>query len=68
MPMQTYKIKETYLDHPAGSTVYDLMDCDYGCSAEDSMDSGEDYAAVTLDPTGNYPFFTIPTRLLKAVT
>jgi hypothetical protein len=43
-----------------GATVYRCRGWDYGCANEDTRRLGLEHIAVTLEPTGDYPFFTIP--------
>jgi hypothetical protein len=47
-----------------GSIVFACLQPDYGVAMGDSLVMREPYLAVTLDPTGNYPFWTVPMRLL----
>lgn len=48
------------IDVGASDVCYDFMGCDYGCSNDDSRDSGIEHTAVTLKSDGGNPFFTIP--------
>lgn len=51
-----------------GSIVFACIQPDYGMATSDSFAMGEPHIAVTLDPTGDYPFWTVPMRVLaKAV-
>jgi hypothetical protein len=50
-----------------GATVYRCTGYDYGCSSEDTRRLGLEHVSVTLDPTGAYPFFTIPRADLRPV-
>lgn len=43
-----------------GATVYHCKGWDYGCANEDTRRLKLAHVSVTLDPTGDYPFFTIP--------
>lgn len=52
-------------DVKAGATVYDCARHDYGLARDDSRHFGIDHMSVTLDPNGDYPFFTVPVRDLK---
>jgi hypothetical protein len=47
-----------------GSVVFACVEADYGLTLFDSMSSGEPYIAVTLNPGGDYPFWTVPRRIL----
>lgn len=53
---------------PKGSTAYDYMGCDYGCSSDDSRILGEEYITITDQADGSGPFNTCPSRLLKEIT
>jgi hypothetical protein len=44
----------------AGTIVYTLRLFDYGSAADDTVLLGKPYISVTLDPDGDYPFFTVP--------
>jgi hypothetical protein len=50
-----------------GATVYRLFGWDYGCAADDTRLLGFDHVAVTLEPDGDYPFFTIPLADLEPI-
>ena len=50
----------------AGTTVYELMKYDYGCSNDDTRAFGKEHQSFTLDPDGDYPFFTHPVDGVEA--
>lgn len=50
-----------------GQLVYDCKRHDYGCASDDTRMTGVEHVSVTLDPEGDYPFFTIPTADIEAV-
>lgn len=52
----------------AGATVYLCQKYDYGCSSDDTRGLGIEHTSVTLDPTGDYPFFTVPVAHLAPVS
>lgn len=54
-------------EHKAGTTVYSCLRADYGCASDDSHATGEEHTTVTLDPTGDYPFITVPRTWLREV-
>lgn len=62
-----YKTLKARFGNPAGTIVYDCTGCDYGCSSDDTRCTGVMHVSVTLDPTGDYPFFTIAYRDLEVV-
>jgi hypothetical protein len=49
----------------AGTVVYDCRGYDYGTANDDNLLTGIAHRSVTLDPTGDYPFFTVPERDLE---
>ena len=51
----------------AGTVVYDATGYDYGCSSDDTRETGIQHVSVTLNENGDYPFFTIPREDLQAV-
>ena len=54
-------------NHVAGTICYKAMGHDYGLSRDDTIYTGIDHISVTLDPNGDYPFFTIPLRHLQKI-
>ena len=44
----------------AGSTVYHCATYDFGIADADSRRTGRKHIAVTLNPNGSYPVFTVP--------
>lgn len=50
-----------------GEIVYDLMHNDYGGASSDSRILGVECTSVTRDPTGNYPYQTIPISMLEEI-
>jgi hypothetical protein len=51
-----------------GDIVYDLGHHDYGCASDDTRYTGMEFVSVTYEPTGQYPFFTIPKEALQQVS
>lgn len=47
-------------DLKVGDIVYYCVGHDYGCANDDTRATGIHHVSVTVDPTGDYPFFTIP--------
>lgn len=69
-----YRIKDTPVLGGAadeytkqGGIVYQCTKHDYGCASDDTRATGFMHISVTLDPTGDYPFFTIPVRNLEQI-
>lgn len=51
----------------AGDVVYALKGYDYGCASDDTRILGVAHTSVTLDPAGDYPFFTVPVGDMEEV-
>lgn len=51
----------------AETIVYRLAKHDYGLSRDDTNMLGVECISVTLDPTGDYPFFTVPLNDLDEI-
>lgn len=45
--------------------VFECIRDDHGCANQDTRATGIPHIAVTFDPKGGYPFFTVPRRDLK---
>ena len=43
-----------------GMTVYECAKYDYGLARDDTNFTGIYHISVTLDPTGDYHYFTVP--------
>jgi hypothetical protein len=66
--IKSYRLKSdntVNLDAKAGTIVYDCKSHDYGLADDDTRFTGIKHKSVTLDPTGDYPFFTVPVRDLE---
>lgn len=50
-----------------GDTVYAARCADYGLANDDTRLTGMQHISVTLDPTGDYPYFTIPVAHLRNI-
>lgn len=51
----------------AGTIVFVCTKHDYGCANDDTRATGKHHTSMTLDPEGDYPFFTHPTEQLTEV-
>ena len=70
MSVQSFKMLADSKIKPevkAGATVYDCHKYDYGCANDDTRHTGIEHKSVTLDPSGDYPFFTVPATDLEAI-
>lgn len=64
--MPSYTLKTARFEHSAGTTVYLASQFDYGLARDDTNHTGVQHVSVTLNPEGDYPFFTVPEQdLLK---
>jgi hypothetical protein len=62
-----YKLLQDRFEHTAGTIVYECGFYDYGLSSDDSRVTGIPHQSVTLSPTGDYPFFTVPQQYLEEI-
>lgn len=46
-------------DALTGAIVYECLKDDFGAANQDSRRTGARHLAVTFDPAGGYPFFTV---------
>jgi hypothetical protein len=53
--------------HKAGTIVYDARAYDFNKASDDERLTGVPHYAVTLDPSGGYPIFTIPAQEVEPV-
>lgn len=51
--------------HEIGTICYQLSKWDHGCAYTDSLESGIAHVSMTLDPSGDYPGFSIPFQNLE---
>lgn len=50
-----------------GDIVYGAVKHDYGLANEDSHTTGVLHKSVTIEPNGDYPYFTVPAHLLEEI-
>ena len=69
LPSYNHKYENSSPSKPfvVGETVYELQYNDYGGAAHDTRLEGVECTSVTRDPTGNYPYQTIPKHMLKEI-
>ena len=53
------------ISHTKGDVVYLCKKHDYGCAGDDTYLTKEPHVSCTLETDGDYPFFTVPTRVLE---
>lgn len=51
----------------AGTIVYPCAMPDYGLADDDTRMTGIRHVSVTLNPDGDYPFFTVPENNIERV-
>lgn len=56
------KLLRERFEHKAGTVVYTYTGATYGLCQDDYLESGIKHTAVTLNPDGSIPFFTVPVR------
>jgi hypothetical protein len=61
-PTKYRVLKQSKIEKRAkpGTTIYACLRHDYGVARLDTRMLGIKHASFTLDPNGNYPFFTMP--------
>ena len=55
-----YKTTTATKLHPAGTTVFRLINHDYGIAADDTRYTGKKHVSVTVSPDGDFPSFSYP--------
>jgi hypothetical protein len=53
--------------YPAGTICFDCIKHDYGLASDDTRMTGIEHVSVTLDPSGDWPSFTIRRSSLEEV-
>jgi hypothetical protein len=65
-----FRLLHAHPDEPAavpGATVYECLQDDFGCAHQETRRTGRRHLAVTFDPAGGYPFFTMPAEDLEPI-
>jgi len=62
-----YTLKFDRFGHKAGTVVYDSRKHDYGLASDDTRITGVPHISVTLDPSGDYPVFTVAEHDLESL-
>ena len=60
-----YILSEDSGEYAKGTVVYSCRSSDYGCASDDTRMTGIEHQSVTLKEDGDYPFFTVPVRILQ---
>jgi hypothetical protein len=64
---QKYKLLVKRFEVEVGTICYIFDGHDFGCAREDSYYTRIPHTSVTLDPKGDYPFFTVPSDHLEII-
>jgi hypothetical protein len=59
-PQPAFILLQEHWGHPAGTIVYRCKGYDYGIANDDTRLTGKPHSSMTLEPSGDYPSFTIP--------
>lgn len=59
-PQPAFRLLRARFEVPAGTTIYKASGYDYGCASDDQRATGVPHTSMTLEPSGDYPFFTVP--------
>jgi hypothetical protein len=65
MILKAFRLKAARFEHPAGTVCYACVCPDYGCARDDERATGKPHRSMTLDSSGDYPFFTVPSEDLE---
>lgn len=63
-----YQLRHSYRGHAAGVTLYKPRVSDFGLARDAELLGLERHIAVTRDPSGGYPVFTVPESYLEDVS
>lgn len=68
-PKRFKMLKHSAINHEAvaGVFVYACNKHDYSLASDDTRATGKPHRSVTLDPSGDYPFFTVPISDIEEV-
>lgn len=59
-PKPAFRLLKDRFEHKAGTTIYRASGHDYGCANDDARATGFPHTSMTIEPSGDYPFFTVP--------
>ena len=54
-----FVLQKEAFGNPVGTLVYHLRMHDYGMASDDTRMTGKQHSSMTLDPSGDYPSFTV---------
>lgn len=61
-PQRAHVLLKEHHGHPAGTIIYHATGYDYGMASDDTRMTGVEHTSMTLEPSGDYPTFTVPYR------
>lgn len=59
-PQPAFKLLRARFEVPEGATIYKATGYDYGLASDDARFTGVPHTSMTLNPSGDYPSFTVP--------
>jgi len=59
-PLPPFVLLKDRFEYKAGQLIYRARGYDYGCASDDEYATGLPHTSMTLEPSGDYPFFTVP--------
>jgi len=66
-PRPAFRLLADRFEHQAGAIVYDAKGYDYGLASDDTRATGKPHVSVTLEPSGDYPTFTVAVADLERI-
>ena len=59
-PRRAFQLLKDRFGHAAGTIIYEAKGYDYGLASDDARAFGVPHTSMTIEPSGDYPFFTVP--------
>lgn len=66
-PRPAFRLLADRFEHKAGAICYDAKSYDYGLASDDTRATGQPHVSVTLEPSGDYPTFTVAVADLERI-
>jgi hypothetical protein len=66
-PQQPFKLLKEHDGHAPGTIIYRAKGYDYGLAADDTRMTGKPHSSMTMEPSGDYPSFTVPDDEFEAL-
>lgn len=67
-PRPAFVLLKERFGHQPGTIVYEAKNYDYGLARDDERHTGRPHASMTLEPSGDYPTFTVPADHIAPAT